>query len=167
MASNRDSSSSQADRPSDKRAAALSAGVVPVLRDQKLYLLLRAYRYWDFPKGIVEKGEDPLAAAVRELQEESGLSHPKFRWGEDFMETERYSYGKIARYYVAEVSEEKIELIANPVSGRREHDEYRWVTYDEAVKLLVPRVKRVLDWAEGLVSGRTTSREPAGLHFPL
>ena len=93
--------SAQSDRSressGDKRAAALSAGVIPVLRDQNLYLLMRAYRYWDFPKGIVEKGEDPLQAAVRELQEESGLAHPKFRWGESFMETERYSYGKIAR----------------------------------------------------------------------
>lgn len=157
MASTRDTSSESLSR----KPAALSAGVVPVLRGQNLYLLLRAYRYWDFPKGIVERGEDPLAAAVRELQEESGLINPNFRWGRDFIETERYSYGKIARYYLAEVSEEKIELIANPVSGRHEHDEFRWVTYDEASRLLVPRVRRVLDWAEARVNDR------GAVHFPL
>lgn len=139
------------------RAAALSAGIVPVLRDHHLFLLLRAYRYWDFPKGLVEKDEDPLLAAVRELREESGLVNPKFRWGHGFIETERYSYGKIARYYLAEVSEEKIELLANPISGRREHDEFRWVTYDEATRLLVPRVRRVLDWAEALISSQTAT----------
>ena len=158
MASPRDSSS-QANR----KPAALSAGVIPVLRDQNLYLLLRAYRYWDFPKGLVEPNEDPLDAAVRELHEESGLAQPRFRWGQHFIETERYSYGKIARYYLAEVTSEKIELLANPVSGRREHDEFRWVTYDEASRLIVPRVKRVLDWAEALKQGRSG----VGLHFPL
>lgn len=148
---------------SQPRKPALSAGVIPVLRDERLYLLMRAYRYWDFPKGIVEPGEDPLTAATRELQEESGLVAPKFRWGHEFIETERYSYGKVARYYLAEVSDEKILITANPVSGRREHDEYRWVTYDEASKLLVPRVQRVLDWAEAKMSGR----DLAGVHFPL
>jgi 8-oxo-dGTP pyrophosphatase MutT (NUDIX family) len=141
----------------------LSAGVIPVLPGENLYLLLRAYKYWDFPKGIVELGENPFEAAKRELFEESGLQKPKFRWGKEFIETERYSYGKIARYYVAEVLNEKITIEANPVSGRREHDEYRWVTYDEASKLLVPRVRRVLDWAEAKINGRDT----AGMHFPL
>ncbi|NIR58308.1 MAG: NUDIX hydrolase, partial [Gammaproteobacteria bacterium] len=37
------------------RAQRLSAGVVVVRtdRDGPRYLLLRAYRYWDFPKGEV------------------------------------------------------------------------------------------------------------------
>ena len=37
----------------------LSAGIVPVALDdgEPRYLLLRAYRYWDFPKGVVEPGE--------------------------------------------------------------------------------------------------------------
>jgi 8-oxo-dGTP pyrophosphatase MutT (NUDIX family) len=30
-------------------------------------------RYWGFPKGIVERGEEPLAAALREIAEETGL----------------------------------------------------------------------------------------------
>lgn len=30
---------------------------------------------WDIPKGHVEKGEDPLKAALRELYEETGLEH--------------------------------------------------------------------------------------------
>lgn len=143
--------------PATPLTPALSAGIVPVLKDQNLFLLLRAYRYWDFPKGIVEPGEDPLTAATRELFEESGLKSPKFRWGKEFIETERYSYGKIARYYLAEVASEKISLIENPVSGRREHDEYRWVTYDEASKLLVPRVRRVLDWAQARLTDREFS----------
>ncbi len=149
MASQRDSLNT-----ATPRTPALSAGVIPILKNQSLFLLLRAYRYWDFPKGIVEAGEDPLEAAKRELLEESGLANPKFKWGNEFVETERYSYGKIARYYLAEVASEKISITENPVSGRREHDEYRWVTYDEASKLLVPRVRRVLDWAQARINDR-------------
>ena len=41
----------------------LSAGVVVVRQAAAgwLFLMLRAYRNWDFPKGLVETGEDPSA----------------------------------------------------------------------------------------------------------
>jgi 8-oxo-dGTP pyrophosphatase MutT (NUDIX family) len=38
------------------------------------YLLLDYGPYWDYPKGHVEKGEDDLTAARRELQEETGIT---------------------------------------------------------------------------------------------
>ena len=47
------------------------------------FLLLDYGRYWDYPKGHVEKGEDDLAAALRELAEETGIDqvelHDSFR----------------------------------------------------------------------------------------
>lgn len=143
-------------RTSSIRAPAISAGIVPILKDQNLFLLMRSYRYWDFPKGIVESGETSFVAAQRELTEETGLKGANFRWGDDYIETERYSYGKIARYYLAEVENENVIILANPVSGRKEHDEYRWLTYDEASKLLVPRVKTVLDWAQRKLTSRSS-----------
>jgi 8-oxo-dGTP pyrophosphatase MutT (NUDIX family) len=40
-----------------------------------VYLLIRdSYRNWGFPKGHVEDGELPDAAALREVSEETGLS---------------------------------------------------------------------------------------------
>jgi bis(5'-nucleosidyl)-tetraphosphatase len=131
------------------KARQLSAGVVVVRRPAQGcgYLLLRAYNYWDFPKGLVEAGEDPLATARREVREETGLRRLAFRWGEGYLETAPYGRGKVARYYVAETDEERVVLSSSPELGRPEHHEYRWVSAEEAGSLLVPRVQAVLDWA--------------------
>ena len=53
----------------------LSAGIIPIHRKQgkTLFLILRSYKYWDFPKGTVEEGEDPFQTTLRELEEESGI----------------------------------------------------------------------------------------------
>lgn len=116
------------------------------------FLLLRAYRNWDLPKGLVEPGEEPLAAAVRETCEETGLSDLEFEWGREFIETEPYARNKVARYYVARTRSARVTLKVNPVLGRPEHHEYRWVDLTEARALTVPRLQRVLAWAVSKVA---------------
>jgi 8-oxo-dGTP pyrophosphatase MutT (NUDIX family) len=131
----------------------LSAGVVIVRRvdDQWRVLLLRAYRNWDCPKGVVEAGEDPLASARREVREETAIEDLQFRWGEVFTETPPYGKNKVARYYVAETRTAAIELPVNPGLGMPEHHEYRWPGFDEARVLVVPRIAAVLAWAESQI----------------
>ncbi|HHJ39908.1 MAG: NUDIX hydrolase [Methylothermaceae bacteria B42] len=134
----------------------LSAGVVVVRYIEQVphYLLLRVFHYWDFPKGLVEPGEDPLQAAVREVQEETGLTDLHFRWGVVFKETLPYSRGKIARYYLAESPAGEVTLPVNPELGKPEHHEFRWLTYEQARPLLVERLQTILDWAHGVVTGK-------------
>ena len=136
-----------------KKNYILSAGVVISRKfpDETRYLLLRAFNYWDFPKGMVEDGEEPMAAAIREVQEETGLTGLDFRWGKGYQETPPYGIGKIARYYLAESREGEVFLPVNPELGRPEHEEFRWLTYDEAMSLLAPRLKTILNWADWLV----------------
>lgn len=128
----------------------LSAGLVVVRRQGQrwLFLLLRAFRNWDFPKGEVGGGEDPWQAALRETAEETGLTELEFPWGKEFRETEPYRGGrKIARYYLALTKNSRVELKVSPELGNPEHHECRWVSYEEARALLPPRLQPVLDWA--------------------
>ncbi len=112
-----------------------------------LTLLLRAYHHWDFPKGIREPGEEPVQAAIREVQEETGIDDLAMDWNDRFFETGPYSKGKVARYYLASTKTEDVVMGPSPETGEPEHHEWRWVTFDEAYDLGSPRVKQIVQWA--------------------
>ena len=133
-----------------------SAGAVVFRRGESgaRLLVLRAFGHWDFPKGPVEDGESELIAARREVWEETGLADIKIAFDEEFRETLPYSGGKIARYYLAETKAERIALPVSPELGRPEHDEWRWVSLDEAEDLLPPRLAVVLEWARAMLAGK-------------
>lgn len=114
-------------------------------------LILRAYRNWDFPKGLLDPGESPLAAAVRETREEAGLSDLVFRWGYACIDTEPYAVGKVVRHFLAESPGGEVMLPISPELGRPEHSEFRWTTLDEAAELLPPRLVKVLRWAQAQI----------------
>jgi|MudIll2142460700_1097286.scaffolds.fasta_scaffold00819_11 8-oxo-dGTP pyrophosphatase MutT (NUDIX family) len=132
-----------------------SAGIVVVRAepDGWKFLVLRAYRYWDFPKGLIEPGESPLAAARRETAEETGLAELEFRWGHDSIDTEPYGDRKVATYFLAATGRSAVTLPINPELGRPEHDEFRWVGHAEAQRLLPPRLQPILAWAWRRITG--------------
>jgi 8-oxo-dGTP pyrophosphatase MutT (NUDIX family) len=132
-----------------------SAGIV-VVRQQEgewRFLVLRAYRNWDFPKGLIESGEKPLAAALRETEEETGLTDLDFLWGTESIDTEVYGDRKVASFYLAQTRQEQIVLPVNPELGHPEHNEFRWVKYQQAQALLPPRLQPILDWAGQKLGG--------------
>jgi 8-oxo-dGTP pyrophosphatase MutT (NUDIX family) len=131
------------------RPPRLSAGVVVVRAAPTgwLFLMLRAYRNWDFPKGGVDRDEEPLAAARREVREETLIEDLSFNWGEEYRETEPYSNNKIARYYLAETRTESVTLPVSPELGRPEHDEARWMNVAGALAVASPRVAQIVRWA--------------------
>jgi ADP-ribose pyrophosphatase YjhB (NUDIX family) len=64
--------------PIDSRPDRITGvGVLPLIGDD--VVLMRAYRHpiesftWELPRGFIDKGEEPGEAALRELEEESGL----------------------------------------------------------------------------------------------
>jgi 8-oxo-dGTP pyrophosphatase MutT (NUDIX family) len=137
------------------KAAPRAAGAVVFRRGERgvRLLVLRAFKNWDFPKCVVETGEEQLACAKREVEEETGLSTLEFPFGEEFKETLPYAGKKVARYYLAETEEVEVTLPVSPELGRPEHHEYRWVSFDEAEALLPPRLSVVLEWAKTTIAG--------------
>jgi 8-oxo-dGTP pyrophosphatase MutT (NUDIX family) len=140
-----------------------SAGVIPVRKNEDgdwEFLMLRSYGYWDFPKGRIEKDEEPLEAALRELNEESGITDVDFVWAYEYIETKPYrtkvdgkSAKKITRYYIGEYREGVVSIKPNPVTGRVEHEEFRWLAYPEIstdIKL-TPRISDIVTWARGII----------------
>ena len=133
----------------------LSSGAVICRRigEQWNFLLLQAHGFWDFPKGIVEPGEDPVAAAIRETREETGIMDLEFKWGYIYRDTGPYNNRrKIARYYIAETRTRHVILQVNPELGRPEHESFRWVTFDTAMRFGAPRIRCVIKWAADIIA---------------
>jgi 8-oxo-dGTP pyrophosphatase MutT (NUDIX family) len=138
------------------RTTRLSAGAVVVREtpDGWRFLLLRAFNHWDFPKGMVEAGEEPLAAAIREVKEETLIEDLEFAWGDEFSQTGPYSRGKVARYYLAKTRTADVTLPVIEELGRPEHSEFRWVDEAGVRKLISPRVEPILEWASAKLGNR-------------
>ncbi len=138
-----------------------SYGAVIFRKEEKsvLYLLLyrKAHLYykesWDFPRGLVEKGELPRDVAKREIKEETGITALSFIEG--FEEEVNWIYrkgkqivNKKATYFLAETKIKEIKISS-------EHDEFTWCTYEEAVKLMkFENTKTVLKKAEEFLKNR-------------
>ena len=122
----------------------IAAGAV-VTRDgssEREYLLIhRGYRDdWTFPKGKVDPGEHVIAAAIREVREETGYA---IALGVPLPTQEYIVKGrdKLSHYWLATCLDG--EFVPND-----EVDEIKWVTYKQAVKLLTyPHDRDVLDAA--------------------
>jgi bis(5'-nucleosidyl)-tetraphosphatase len=112
-----------------------SAGAVVYAVDSPdiLYLLLHGKYGWDFPHGLVHLHETDVAAALREILEETGL---KVELIPSFKEEIRYKYSKKGRTIYREVVYFLARARDKNVTLSKEHDAYIWTTRDEALKLI-------------------------------
>ncbi len=111
----------------------VAAGAV-VVRNHKQVLLVHRPRYddWSFPKGKLDRGEHALTAAVREVEEETGV---KVRLGPPLPD-QRYSMGrrwKTVHYWVGEAIDSDDISTYWP---NAEIDDLKWVSVRKAPELL-------------------------------
>lgn len=109
------------------------------------------HNFWDFPKGLLEKGEKGIDAAKREAIEEAGIED--FKIVPEFKETVRYFVRhdwdktkkatlKFVAMFLARAKTDKVKL-------SWEHDYYEWLPYAKAYeKITISQMKKVLEAAE-------------------
>jgi 8-oxo-(d)GTP phosphatase len=87
------------------------------------------YDDWSFPKGKLEDGEDEATAALREVEEETGL---RVRLGPSVGAVtyrDRLGRTKVVRYF-------RMDANGGGFAPNHEVDELRWVPVEDAVRLL-------------------------------
>ncbi|MFC2049211.1 bis(5'-nucleosyl)-tetraphosphatase [Chlamydiota bacterium] len=113
-----------------------SYGIVPLRRvgeEWEVLLVKHSSGHWSFPKGHADPGEEPHSAAIRELQEETGMEVVRFL--ETFPMEEKYKFrwqgqliDKTVLYFPAEVHGEVV-IQAEEIS------DFKWVSLYGAEKL--------------------------------
>jgi predicted NUDIX family NTP pyrophosphohydrolase len=115
---------------------------------------------WSIPKGEYEEGEDPLACALREFEEETGTALPTSRLVD--LGDVRQKSGKLVTAWAAEGDLDAGAVRSNtftmewpPRSGRTaefpEIDRAEWFGVDAAREKLVPAQAELLDRLQQVV----------------
>lgn len=125
----------------------------------KFLLLYRRGSYWNFPKGHFEVGETSLEAALREVEEETGIRKSELRMINGFRAYEKFYFQRgeekihdTVTLYLAETH--KAEVRISP----REHSGFGWFVYDDAVKIVGKKyygIKRILKQAHDFLRLRS------------
>ncbi len=117
------------------------------------YLLLHyPSGHWEFAKGHIEKGEQPEAAARREIKEETGIADitlvPGFKEYAKYFFKKSYNLKgeakkrapwvfKLVVFYLARTNQETITI-------SQEHKGFAWLPFEEAVKKLTYKNAKAL-----------------------
>lgn len=119
---------------------------------QPLFLLIRdSYQNWGFPKGHVEDGELPAAAALREVAEETGLGELTLRGALEsidwFFRFRGQLIHKVCHFYLIETTESR--TLPQESEGITA---CKWTPFDEAQALIsYANAREVLRRAQEIV----------------
>jgi 8-oxo-dGTP diphosphatase len=106
-----------------------------------------SYDDWSLPKGKLDPGESYEEAALREVEEETGLS---CRLGSELPSTsypDKNGRAKLVRYWA-------MTVLSGSVGGHHEVDDARWFQLPQArVQLTYLRDIDVIDALEALIAG--------------
>ena len=95
------------------------------------------YRDWSLPKGKLDEGEAYEAAALREVEEETGLRCRLVEELEPSLYRDRKDRPKVVRWWL-------MEPVRGEFRPNSEVDELRWLAPDEAIELLTYDHNRTL-----------------------
>ncbi|MCK4575875.1 NUDIX domain-containing protein [candidate division WOR-3 bacterium] len=120
--------------------------IFPYIRDEQGLIEYAIFRrsdgdYWQVIAGGGEEGETPEEAARREIQEEAGIPSNsnitsldskafipvvsvtgEYTWGDDVFVIPEYTFG--------------VRVEHRQLKSSKEHKEYKWVGYEEAMTML-------------------------------
>jgi bis(5'-nucleosidyl)-tetraphosphatase len=131
-----------------------SSGVVLFRKenDKILFLLLHyPSGHWDFVKGKMEEGETPHETAIRETQEETGITDVKFL--DNYEEWIQYNF-----QYQGELVQKKVvfflgETKTKDITISHEHLNFTWMDYTTAMeKTTFDNAKTVLSKSYALLT---------------
>lgn len=117
----------------------VSAGIIVFRKSRegtKFLILYHGRGYWNFPKGKLEQSERSWQAALREVQEETGLKAKELKLLGNFKAFEKFHYKrgknkifKVVILYLAQTNQPRITLT-------KEHQGYGWFGFSQAKKIL-------------------------------
>ena len=121
----------------------ISYGVVPLYKgtDEWQVLIVHqiSYRgddFWIFPKGHAEKGETPVGAALRELQEETGVSEVVLMNESPLCVSYSFTHEGVRIEKTVEYFVGVCTSLDTHISQPQEIKEIRWCSFAEAEALL-------------------------------
>ncbi len=129
-----------------------SCGVIAFRSKPKLsFLIMRHKDRWDFPKGHVDPGETELGCALRELHEETGISHddividPHFRFTMAYtVYLKRFNFEPREKTLVMFLGFTKIDVDIHPT----EHVGFEWFGWKPPHRIQTRTIDPVLHAVE-------------------